>query len=46
VTFPLFLIAREMRLATDAARLKTVDVIALTLLAALIAASVVFIDVS
>ena len=46
VTFPLFLLARELRLATtDGARLKAVDVIPLTLFAALIVGSVVYVDV-
>ena len=46
VTFPLFLLARELRLATtDGARLKAVDVIPLTLFATLIVGSVVYVDV-
>lgn len=43
VTFPLFLIARERKLAaTDEPGVKTVDVILLVVLAAVAAASVVF----
>ncbi|MGH3532605.1 MAG: DUF2834 domain-containing protein [Mycobacterium sp.] len=46
VTFPLFLLARELRPATaDAGRLKGVDVILLTVLTALTAASVIYVDV-
>ena len=46
VTFPLFLLARELRLATtDAARLKVVDVIPLILIAALIVGLVIYVDV-
>ena len=43
VTFPLFLIARERKLAaTDEPGVKTVDVILLVVLAAVAAASVIF----
>jgi Terpene cyclase DEP1 len=46
VTFPLFLIARELRLATtDAAHLKAVDVIPLAVFAAVMAGLVVYVDV-
>ena len=46
VTFPLFLLARELRLATtDAAHLKAVDVIPLTVFAALIVGLVIYVDV-
>ena len=45
VTFPLFLLARELRPATtDGAHLKAVDVIPLTLFAALIVGSVIYVD--
>lgn len=46
VTFPLFLIARELRLATtDAVRLKPVDLVPLAAFAAAMLASVVYVDV-
>ena len=46
VTFPLFLLARELRLATtDAAHLKAVDVIPLIVFAALIVGLVIYVDV-
>jgi hypothetical protein len=46
VTFPLFLIAREIRVSrTDPTRLGTGDTIALTLLALFTAASVIWVDV-
>lgn len=45
VTFPLFLIARERKLAAaDRAPLKTVDVIPLTVFAAVVAAGVIYVD--
>jgi hypothetical protein len=47
VTFPLFLIARELRIArTDPTRLRAADTIALAILAAVIAALTIWIDVS
>jgi len=47
VTFPLFLIARERKLAaTDVAGPKALDVIVLTVLAAVVAAGVIFTDLA
>ena len=46
VTFPLFLVARELRLATpDATHLRAADIIPLAVLAALSAGLVVWVDV-
>ena len=45
VTFPLFLIARELRIArTDPTRLRAIDVITLSIAAVVIAAIVVWVD--
>jgi Terpene cyclase DEP1 len=46
VTFPLFLLARELRLeTTDAARLQPVDIIPLSVFAALMIVTVTYVDV-